>query len=110
MTFGSLPREARDLSLTSAGVAKSLQRSCKDLKCLAINFASKYGCGRILLANMDSTGAGTLRRVGGKDGVKGLCFMQRRSSNTESCRGAGDRPVESLWVQIRGEANKGGAS
>lgn len=41
MTFGSLPREASDLCLTSAGVAKSLRGS----EMLGGYFASKYGYG-----------------------------------------------------------------
>lgn len=65
---------------------------------------------RSLLWAGNRTGAGPLRRMGGKDGEEVVLYAAPQLKHVESCCGAGDRPVESLWVQIRGEANKGGTS
>ena len=44
--------------------------------------------------------------MSGKDGEGVVLYAKVQLKHVESCCGAGDRPVESLWVQIRGEANK----
>lgn len=56
---------------------------------------------RKAVAFYSAQGTGTLQMMDEKSGER----MQLK--HMESCRGEGDKPVESLWVQIRGEANKG---
>lgn len=63
-----------------------------------------------LLRAGNRTGAGPLRRMGGKDGEEVVLYETMQLKHVESCCGAGDRRVESLWVQIRGEAKKAGTS
>lgn len=36
-----------------------------------------------------------------------VLYAKLQLNHVESCRGADNRPVESLWVQIRGEATRG---